>query len=229
VAVATVSIVSLAQRAAQRLRRLYLKWRGSFAQEGEDLVLEQIFAGQPCGFYVDIGAHHPIRFSNTLRFYRRGWRGINIDAMPGSMAPFDRLRPRDINLEIAIFGEHKIMKYFQFDEPALNTFSTVISESHRSKSSYHITAVVELEGRPLADVLDEHLPAGVSIDFMTIDVEGFDLEVLQSNDWSRFRPRVLLVEVLDRASGENVLDEYLKVRGYAKFTQTARTVFYVLR
>src|SRR5690554_6253894 len=76
--------------------------RKSYSQEGEDILLEKLFEGKNDGFYVDVGAHHPRRFSNTYLLYRRGWRGINIDAMPGSMAEFRRLRGRDINLEIPI-------------------------------------------------------------------------------------------------------------------------------
>ena len=56
-----------------------------YSQEGEDMILGKIFSGQKHGFYVDVGAHHPLRFSNTYLFYLKGWRGINIDAMPGSM------------------------------------------------------------------------------------------------------------------------------------------------
>jgi hypothetical protein len=74
--------------------------RSSWSQEGEDLILARIFGDKPDGFYVDVGAHHPKRFSNTYYFYRRGWRGINIDAMPGSMLAFNRLRPSDINIEL---------------------------------------------------------------------------------------------------------------------------------
>ena len=66
-------------------RKLVRGIQYSFSQEGEDLVLARIFEGKKNGFYVDIGAHHPTRFSNTHYFYRRGWSGINIDAMPGSM------------------------------------------------------------------------------------------------------------------------------------------------
>ena len=64
----------------------------SWSQEGEDRILYRIFEQQPVGFYVDVGAHHPKRFSNTYFFYRRGWRGINIDAMPGSMKNFEKLK-----------------------------------------------------------------------------------------------------------------------------------------
>ena len=74
----------------------------SYSQNGEDRILHRIFENQKSGFYVDIGAHHPFRFSNTFLFYKMGWKGINVDAMPKSMEIFKRFRPRDINLELAV-------------------------------------------------------------------------------------------------------------------------------
>src|SRR5437868_6288327 len=74
----------------------------SYSQDGEDLVLSRFLSSENKGFYVDVGAHHPTRFSNTYFFYKKGWRGINIDAMPGSMIAFDKMRPRDTNVEAAI-------------------------------------------------------------------------------------------------------------------------------
>ena len=76
--------------------------QASYSQEGEDRILQRLFENQTPGFYVDIGAHHPRRFSNTYIFYKQGWRGINVDATPGSMFLFRVFRKRDINLEIAV-------------------------------------------------------------------------------------------------------------------------------
>lgn len=94
----------------------------SYSQEGEDIILRRIFECKTNGFYIDVGAHHPKRFSNTYLFYKKGWNGINIDAMPGSMVLFRKLRSRDINIEAAITNEKREMSFFMFDEPALNTF-----------------------------------------------------------------------------------------------------------
>src|SRR5262249_32770188 len=74
----------------------------SYSQEGEDMILNRIFGEKKSGFYVDVGAYHPKRFSNTYFFYKKGWRGINIDAMPGSMKPFNAKRNRDINVETPV-------------------------------------------------------------------------------------------------------------------------------
>ena len=79
----------------------------SYSQEGEDLILQRFFEKQAVGFYVDVGAHHPRRYSNTYLFYKKGWSGINIDAMPNSMKRFDKYRPRDINIEKPISEKNK--------------------------------------------------------------------------------------------------------------------------
>ena len=78
----------------------------SFSQEGEDLVLYRLLGHQTKGVYVDVGAHHPYRFSNTFKFYLLGWSGINIDPLPGSKQLLDEKRPRDINLEAGILNRN---------------------------------------------------------------------------------------------------------------------------
>lgn len=85
---------SLAKRISLFSSRVYSK--PSYSQEGEDRLLDRYFGNRANGFFVDVGAHHPHRFSNTYLFYKRGWRGINIDAMPDSMKAFKSMRPRDV-------------------------------------------------------------------------------------------------------------------------------------
>lgn len=80
----------------------YVYRNTSYSQNGEDRVLWRYFERQRNGFYVDIGAHHPFRFSNTALFYEANWRGINVDAMPNSMKAFNKYRKRDVNLESAV-------------------------------------------------------------------------------------------------------------------------------
>jgi FkbM family methyltransferase len=150
---------------------------------------------QASGFFVDVGAHHPVRFSNTYLFYQRGWNGINIDAQPGSMTAFRKCRARDINLEFGIDLAAGTLPYYQFNEPALNTFDEVEARL-KDKSPYRMVGQVVVPVRRLADVLDQYLPKGMAIDFISVDVEGKDLNVLQSNDWSRYRPRFVLAETL---------------------------------
>ncbi|MEA5463494.1 FkbM family methyltransferase [Leptothoe sp. PORK10 BA2] len=104
-------------------KNLYKYHNLSFSQEGEDRVLHRIFEGKKKGFYIDVGAYHPQRFSNTYLFYLSGWKGINIDASPENIKRFTNLRPRDINLSIAISDTCQELTFYTYKESALNTFS----------------------------------------------------------------------------------------------------------
>lgn len=172
--------------------------RLSYSQEGEDLVLARILEelNITTGFFVDIGAHHPTRYSNTYYFYRRGWRGINVDALPGTRKLFQRIRPRDITLEYGVGSQEGVLRYFAFNEPALNTFSEQEAKK-KAHPPYHIINALKIPVVTLRQILDEYLPRNISIDFLTIDAEGFDHEIISSNDWSRYRPRLILLELLN--------------------------------
>jgi FkbM family methyltransferase len=166
-----------------------------YGQDGEDLILDRLLDRQTTGFYVDVGAHHPVRFSNTCLFYQRGWRGINIDAMPGAMREFKRLRPRDINIESGVAGSAGYLTYHRFNESALNTFDPAEAQL-KNKSPYRLIDAIDVPVERLDRLLDQYLPPDQSIDFLSVDVEGKDEEVLRSNDWGRYRPRFILAETL---------------------------------
>jgi len=202
--------------------------RFSYSQEGEDLILERLFENQYSGFYVDVGAHHPKRFSNTHRFYRNGWRGINIEPNPDGLALFQRRRKRDINLGYGVANKHGELVYYMFNEPALNTFDRALSEQ-RPTDRYRIIAKKHVPVKRLSEILEEHLPPHTVIDFMTIDVEGLDLEVLESNDWSRYRPGCLLVEATQfklENPGAAPIHAFLESHNYELFAKTFNTLFY---
>ena len=169
----------------------------AYSSEGEDMILQRIFPEQTTGTYVDVGAHHPFRFSNTYVFYRRGWSGINIDPMPGSKALFERHRSRDVNLEMGVSDTCRRMTYHLFNDRALNTFSPQTAKDYEDSSPrYKVIGRQEIETWPLADILDNYLPrlGRTHIDFLTVDAEGLDLQVLRSNDWEKYRPGYVLVE-----------------------------------
>jgi FkbM family methyltransferase len=168
----------------------------TYAQEAEDIFLMRRFGQQRTGFFVDIGAHHPFRFSNTFAFYKRGWRGINVDADPLSIQAFEQHRPDDINLNLAVGEAAEGLTFYRFNEPAFNTFSSILAAQRAQLPAYRIIEEVRIPMQPLAPILDTHVPPNTQIDFMTIDVEGWDLAVLKTNDWEKFRPRYLIVESL---------------------------------
>lgn len=205
----------------------YLK--KSFSQEGEDLVLLKYFKKKKSGFYIDIGAHHPFRFSNTYLFYKKGWKGINIDATPGSMEKFYKYRFRDINIEVPISNNNKRIDYFIFDEPALNSFSSKLSKERNVNTKYKIKGIVKLKPQKLSSILDKYIAKNAKIDFMSIDVEGYEYEVLLSNNWKKYRPTYLLVEILKNRNDNIKKDKcyiFLINKGYLVINKTGRTVIF---
>lgn len=202
----------------------------SYAQEGEDVIVRRMLNAIKKGFYVDIGAHHPFRFSNTYLFYTSGWRGINIDPIPGIKAQFDKYRPNDINIECAVNNEKGVLNYYNFQEKALNTFSEPLAQQYLD-AKWKLEEIIPIQTVPLKEILDTHLPPSTKIDFMTIDVEGFEMNVLTSNDWTIYKPGILLIEILD-CSIENISTNdiviYLQKKGYTVFAKTFNTVFFKL-
>jgi FkbM family methyltransferase len=219
----------LIDRALRRVRGPHPDGAVSYAQEGEDLVLRRFLEQRRGGFYVDVGAHHPTRFSNTYFFYEQGWRGINIEPAPGAAAEFARLRPRDINLQVGVAETPGALTYYVFDEPALNTFDAALARDREARTPYRIVGTKSIAVERLDALLKNNLPPGQAIDFMSIDVEGLDLQVLHSNDWSRYRPDLVLVEALDfrlEQAAAHPMHVFMRGKGYDLVAKTLNTLFY---
>lgn len=202
----------------------------SYAQEGEDMVLRRIFEGQSSGFFVDVGAHHPWRFSNTHFFYKLGWSGINIEPNPEAIGAFNSARKRDINLQFGVSDNVGTLTYYQFDESALNTFDYEVAKSRLAKTPYKLMASSQISVKRLDVILSEYLPKNISIDFMTIDVEGFDFAVLKSNNWELYKPKCVLVEVLGmplETVMESEIYQFMKNQKYVLLAKTYNTLFFV--
>lgn len=213
----------------------YLLWKFgyqtlSFSLNGEDIVLQNLFQKTKNGFYVDVGAYHPTVFSNTYLFYRKGWHGINIDATPGKIELFHKHRPGDINIEIAVSNTKRQLEFFLFDKSALNT-SVVSVAKEQEEAGYPIRERLAIPAKKLGEILKEHLPNGKTIDFLNIDVEGLDLEVLESNDWGMYLPRSISVEDRKFNSEEPLhspIFSFLEERGYRLVAYMGTTLIFTL-
>jgi FkbM family methyltransferase len=187
--------------------------RGSYSQCGEDLIIDEILGNKKDGCYLDIGAYDPTEFSNTRRFYDRGWRGCNVEPEPNRYGRFVDKRPRDVNLNVGISDvEGSLMFYHMFPE-TLSTFS-----EERAREVEHIGGKlikkIMVPVIPMQEIFQKHFD-GRTVDFCTIDTEGMDLQILRSNDWTKYRPRVLCVETA-LISGENSVSDFLQSVGYKK-------------
>ena len=216
--------VHLARRVAQALDP---HTNFSYAQEGEDMLLLRLFNWRTHGFYVDVGAHHPFRFSNTAMLHNLGWRGIKIDADPDLIQEFDRHRPRDKNLAVGVSDAAGRMRLHKFDEPALNTFDEATAASLVSGGIYKELSCREVAVERLETLLEKHLAPGQAIDLLNIDAEGRDMNVLRSNDWTRFRPGIVLVEQRARTMSEALAGDantFLTAHGYELIAKTVNTL-----
>ena len=200
-----------------------------YSQEGEDMILRRIFEGQENGFYIDVGAHHPRRFSNTYYFYKQGWRGINIEPNPDALKAFNVDRPRDINLQLGVSDTTSILKYYSFDEPALNTFDESVVKSRLADTPYKVIKTNDVGVERLDKILKEHLSVEQPIDFLSVDVEGFDLAVLRSNNWHLFRPKCVLAAALNMTLDEAMKGDlvlFMLAQDYVLFARTYNTLIF---
>jgi FkbM family methyltransferase len=175
----------------------YLHSSKSYSQDGEDMVLRTFYGEKRKykGFYVDIGAHHPFRFSNTACFYQNGWRGINIEPIPDLIKKFKRYRKGDINLNVGIANQTSELIFYVFNDQALSSFDKELSLSrHEDSTPYKIVKELKIQTYPLSAIFDKYLPENQKIDFLSIDAEGVDFDVLKSNNWEKYVPDFILVE-----------------------------------
>lgn len=187
--------------------------RGTFAQHGEDTFLLKYF-GDHVGTYVDIGANHPFRISNTYMLYQRGWHGLVIDPIPNQIAAHRRWRPRDTQLNIAVGPKAETLKFYYLYPSVLSTFDPQVAEGYLADGSL-LRATYDIKVRTLATVLSSFNNG--SCDLLSVDTEGFDARILKSNDWESYRPRLVIFERNDEGAPCEC-SELLLANGY-KFVQ----------
>jgi len=175
------------------IKRDYLgQPKKTYAGEGEDLILEKLLYRKKEGFYVDVGCYHPIVGSNTYKFFKKGWKGINIDPNPSTIAKFNKFRKKDVNLNYGISKNGQTLTYYMFEESAINSFSKTFYED-RLQHGEKFIGTKQIPTITLKEVFDQHL-GEQQIDVLDIDAEGYDMEVLLSNDWTKYKPTIILVE-----------------------------------
>jgi FkbM family methyltransferase len=196
---------------------IYRRYNISFSKAGDDIQLMKLIKNQKPGTYVDIGCWHPKNVSNTYYFYLRDWRGICIDPNPELQKLYKQLRPKDTFIHCGIGGSEENLNYYMLDEASssMNTFDLDFLKKHDLEN--RIQKTLQIPVYTLKKILGENLKEGERLDFFDIDVEGLDLEVLKSNDWKKYRPKIIVVETEDAM--KNDLDSemvaYLEAQDYS--------------
>jgi FkbM family methyltransferase len=188
--------------AAYLRRRAGIYYRKSWSQCGEDLILRYLFdllqIARPS--YIDIGAHHPWYYNNTYLFYRQGARGVNVEPDPSLHAVLQRGRPRDVNLNIGIGPQAAELDFYVMSSRTLNTFSASEARKYVEEHGLNIVETKRIMVQTFAQAVDTHL--GRTPDLVSLDVEGLDLDILRSIDFSRYRPHAFCVETISYAGGD---------------------------
>ncbi len=197
-----------------------------FSQCGEDAIVKYIFQlrniDKPT--YIDIGAHHPYYLSNTAYFYEKGSRGINVEANPDLISAFQIHRPHDVNLNVAIGGIMSERNFYILSDSSLSTFSKDEAENLVSVGRHKINSVKKIQLVTLESVLEKYSNNAFP-DFLSLDVEGLDMEILKSIDFSKYWPKVICLEAAEYSpigAGSKRLDliEYITNKGYYEYANT---------
>ena len=181
--------------------------------EGEDLIISDLTKNIKNGFYVDAGCYHPLHLSNTYLLYKRSWNGINIDISEFSIKLFNYLRPNDVNINSAVSNtEKEISFYYQKKLSQLSTIKKAIS-NERMQGNIKEKKIKSLK---LNSILNQSKFKNRQIDFLNIDVEGADFEVLKSLDFTIYEPKIICIEIMEKNIFESEIYNFLKDLNYNK-------------
>jgi FkbM family methyltransferase len=185
-----------------------------YSQNGEDIILDSFIASNK-GFYVDVGCNEPITKSNTFKFYLKGWNGITIDANKKLMAQHKKIRKRDIQVCAALSDVEKEVTFYKSATSEVSTINGEFYEKNKDRWNYQDSETIQTT--TLTAILDKNLPQNQSIDLLCVDVEGADLEVLRGLDFSKYKPRVIIVELDDPSMDlihQDTIFQLLTSQGY---------------
>lgn len=183
----------------------------SFSQFGEDLFIADFFSSQKEGKYVDLGAFHPMRLSNTYLLYKKGWSGTNVDLNPIAIDLFNLARKRDNNICCLMAGKDNLLKNVYFEDwSAANSLTTNenLSEKKQMKTKTFESLIYK------------------DFDFLNIDLEGHDYEILQTIDFKRFNPKLICIEILENGLDKENIFNFLKQYNYSFIRNLGPSYFF---
>lgn len=203
-----------------------------FGQYCEDVVLSSLITKGKLpndGFYVDLGAFHPLEFSNTAMLNLFGWHGLNVDANPDVIEQFKLYRPKDSNVCVGISNQNETLKYHRFHQNGVNTFCEKHAAKMLSKGA-HLEQVIDVECRSVNEILEMYVPDEQHIDVLNIDLEGLDEQIIQAIDWKKYSPTVVLTEAFTEDIDLYICTDthnYLRQLGYKLISKMGLTAIYI--
>ena len=212
----------------------YLKYKinffASYGATGEDVLLRKIFKNK-IGFYVDVGALHPINGSNTYHLYKKGWKGINFDLMIDNIKLFKIFRPRDISINVAVSSKPGFVNSYIFDKGSgLNTLEKNWAEKWKKIINKNYLTI-KIKKEKLNTLLKKYNCPN-NFDLLNIDVEGHEIEVIKGLDFRIYKPKIITIEIHAKKTEDifksNVY-KFLKKKNYELITQYYQTSFFKIK
>lgn len=202
----------------------------SYSQEGEDLLLARFLLHQVSGKYVDVGCNSPRRYSNTYLLYLHGWRGICIDAnvTMDLREDFGRFRPEDVLVQAAVGPPREKHNFHKFLKTELSTFSAELANQYQ-QSGEILEGIETRNLTSLSEIVGWYGKQFQSVDLLSLDVEGYELQVLETIDWNQFRATFIVAELLGASVSDAVKDpvtRYLNSRNYDLICVLFNSVIY---
>lgn len=212
---------------------LKIKFLRSMSQEGEDLIIDRIIQMNNIDYkniyYLDIGAGHPIKYSNTFYFYLRGAHGITIDGLKKNTYLHKLLRPRDISKNYIVGQNNEIVNFYLYKESELNT-SNKQRKEELEQNGIFFQSTIKVRKTAIRDFFQKEIKnKSNKINFLSIDVEGTDLEIIKSINWKNFKPKIISVEILStniKDIYESEIYKILNLNGYSISSKLFNSVIF---
>lgn len=203
----------------------------TYSQNGEDIIMWNLSRslGLVKPSYIDIGAFHPQKLSNTYLFYKNGSTGINIEPNKNVTNLFKKIRPKDTNLSLAISSKRGDAKYYIMDTPTLNTLSKEEADYY-VKMGHRIISEYLVETKTLDQIIKTYCN-NTFPDILSVDAEGYDIEILETIDWEKNTPKIICIETSRyhkeyAHEKDDALISWIKSKGYIIHADTyINTIF----
>lgn len=204
----------------------------TYAQSGEDMYLANIFSklkiSKPS--YLDLGGHHPLAGSNTAWLYMHGSRGVVVEANPDLIEPFKKVRPEDKVINIGVGIQHGTLPFYRVDSwSGRNSFSkSVVDEFCRHNPEFKLYDIIEVDVFTINDIVGKYC-GGKFPEFLSIDVEGKDYDILASADFVSNKPAVVCAEIITGANTSSLdkISSLMRQRGFVRYAETWGNAIFV--
>jgi FkbM family methyltransferase len=208
----------------------YFLWiNQSYSQTGEDLILWHIIWDKK-GTYIDIWANEPVRLNNTYFFYKKWWKGVNCEPNKKLLNKFKKVRPNDINLNIAVWNWSDSIAFYEFEPHTLSTCDKETADKY-IKMWHENVATYQVKVMTLQQIFEKYFH-NKQVDILSVDVEWYDLEILKSNNFIKYHPTYIILETLEYRNDwtwkkeNDVYDPFMKNIWYEKIAETYINTIY---